>query len=187
MILSPWRNLGCVQSFYPEHLGQMFVVNAPYVFKGIWAVIKPWLEATTQRKIQVWLQDCTNTDWSCLGCGNSCHRILLFTSLSLLQQAVLLMWHQERYDTQFHHVSLSKHVKIRHWLQILSGDQGLEQLKEVIPPVNLISRLGGKSEYDPSVTDLGFPVTNQGRETSKLSTPFSSAQSSFTTASMDIN
>mmetsp|Transcript_32089 Transcript_32089/g.102197 ORF Transcript_32089/g.102197 Transcript_32089/m.102197 type:complete len:168 (-) Transcript_32089:160-663(-) len=41
------------QDNYPEHLGQMFIVNAPYVFKGIWSAIKPWLEARTQKKIQI--------------------------------------------------------------------------------------------------------------------------------------
>jgi hypothetical protein len=42
-----------LQQYYPEHLGQMFIVNAPMVFKAIWAVVRPWLEARTQTKIQV--------------------------------------------------------------------------------------------------------------------------------------
>lgn len=42
-----------MQSFYPEHLGQMFIVNAPYVFKAMYSAIKPFLEPRTQTKIQV--------------------------------------------------------------------------------------------------------------------------------------
>lgn len=71
-------------------------------------------------------------------------------------------------------------------LQVLSGEQALEQLKDVIPPENLISRLGGKSEYDPCVTDLGFPITKQDSDSLKSSTPYGSAKSSLTTVSMDI-
>jgi CRAL/TRIO domain len=32
---------------------QMFIVNAPMIFKAMWAVISPWLEQRTQAKIQV--------------------------------------------------------------------------------------------------------------------------------------
>lgn len=31
----------------------MFIVNAPLIFRSIWAIVRPWLEARTQRKIQV--------------------------------------------------------------------------------------------------------------------------------------
>ena len=27
------------QTFYPERLGRLFLVNAPWVFKGLWAII----------------------------------------------------------------------------------------------------------------------------------------------------
>jgi hypothetical protein len=42
-----------VQNYFPEHLGQMFIVNAPLIFRAIWAVVSPWLEPRTQIKIQV--------------------------------------------------------------------------------------------------------------------------------------
>ena len=42
-----------VQARYPEHLGQMFIVNAPMIFKAMWQVVSPLLEARTQAKIQV--------------------------------------------------------------------------------------------------------------------------------------
>eukprot|EP00898_Chlorokybus_atmophyticus_P003636 jgi/Chlat1/4273/Chrsp29S00323 len=41
------------QNNYPEHLGQMLIVNAPLLFKGVWKVIQPWLDKRTQKKIQV--------------------------------------------------------------------------------------------------------------------------------------
>ncbi|KAH7299879.1 hypothetical protein KP509_24G034600 [Ceratopteris richardii] len=41
------------QDYYPEYLGKMFIVNAPTAFKAVWAVIKPWLDKRTQRKIEV--------------------------------------------------------------------------------------------------------------------------------------
>lgn len=41
------------QNYHPERLGQLLVVNAPMMFKGLWSVISPWLEARTKRKIQV--------------------------------------------------------------------------------------------------------------------------------------
>lgn len=42
-----------LQNYHPERLGQLLVVNAPMMFKGLWSVISPWLEARTKRKIQV--------------------------------------------------------------------------------------------------------------------------------------
>ena len=41
------------QDFYPEYLGKMFIVNAPTAFKATWAMIKPWLDKRTQKKIEV--------------------------------------------------------------------------------------------------------------------------------------
>ena len=31
----------------------MFIVNAPLVFSGVWAVIKPWLDERTKSKITI--------------------------------------------------------------------------------------------------------------------------------------
>jgi len=38
---------------YPEILGKMFIVNAPLLFSGIWAMIKPWLDEKTKSKITI--------------------------------------------------------------------------------------------------------------------------------------
>jgi hypothetical protein len=39
--------------FYPESLYKMFIVNSPWVFKTLWAVVRPWLHPITQAKINV--------------------------------------------------------------------------------------------------------------------------------------
>mmetsp|Transcript_34179 Transcript_34179/g.61636 ORF Transcript_34179/g.61636 Transcript_34179/m.61636 type:complete len:272 (-) Transcript_34179:466-1281(-) len=41
------------QDYYPEHLGQMFIVNAPTIFRAIWSVVNPLLEERTRRKILI--------------------------------------------------------------------------------------------------------------------------------------
>eukprot|EP01018_Ginkgo_biloba_P018134 Gb_24649 [translate_table: standard] len=41
------------QDYYPEYLGKMIIVNTPTTFKAIWAMIKPWLDKRTQKKIEV--------------------------------------------------------------------------------------------------------------------------------------
>jgi hypothetical protein len=38
--------------YYPETLGQLLVVNSPLIFKGIWRIVRPLLDAKTAKKIQ---------------------------------------------------------------------------------------------------------------------------------------
>ncbi len=40
-------------NFYPERLGAFFIINAPWIFKSLWALVRPWLDARTQRKFHV--------------------------------------------------------------------------------------------------------------------------------------
>ncbi|GFR48361.1 hypothetical protein Agub_g10251, partial [Astrephomene gubernaculifera] len=39
------------QDYYPEHLGTMFVINTPLIFRGIWAAVQPLLQERTRKKI----------------------------------------------------------------------------------------------------------------------------------------
>jgi hypothetical protein len=39
------------QDYYPEILGNMFIVNTPLLFSGAYAMIKPWLDKRTKDKI----------------------------------------------------------------------------------------------------------------------------------------
>jgi CRAL/TRIO domain len=41
------------QDNYPEMLGRICIINAPMVFKAVWALIKPLLNPRTLSKIQV--------------------------------------------------------------------------------------------------------------------------------------
>ena len=41
-----------LQTFYPETLAQVLIVNAPFAFYACWAVIKPWLDPVTAEKFQ---------------------------------------------------------------------------------------------------------------------------------------
>ena len=42
------------QDFYPELLGQMIIVNAPFLFNMLWTIIKVWLDKKTKKKIQIY-------------------------------------------------------------------------------------------------------------------------------------
>lgn len=39
------------QDYYPEIMGQMFIVNAPFLFTGVWAIVKGFLDERTRNKI----------------------------------------------------------------------------------------------------------------------------------------
>ncbi len=39
--------------YYPEIMGNLFVVDAPYLFSGIWAVVKGFLDERTRNKIKI--------------------------------------------------------------------------------------------------------------------------------------
>ncbi|KAI8071715.1 CRAL-TRIO domain-containing protein [Gongronella butleri] len=44
---------GYVQTYYPETLHRLFVVNAPSAFLVMWKVIKPWLDKRTLDKVHI--------------------------------------------------------------------------------------------------------------------------------------
>jgi hypothetical protein len=41
------------QDYYPESLGQIFIVRAPAIFAFVWKAIKPWLNEHTQNKVEI--------------------------------------------------------------------------------------------------------------------------------------
>jgi hypothetical protein len=45
--------IGVDQNFYPETLFLMFIVNASWLFKTLWAVISPWIDPLTKERI-IW-------------------------------------------------------------------------------------------------------------------------------------
>jgi len=42
-----------LQDNYPERLGKMFVINAPTIFAGIWAVLKKFVDPKTRNKVEI--------------------------------------------------------------------------------------------------------------------------------------
>ena len=44
-------NIG--QDYYPEIMSNMFIVNAPFLFKGAWAIFKPFIDEKTRKKISI--------------------------------------------------------------------------------------------------------------------------------------
>lgn len=44
---------GIGQNYYPEIMGKMFIINAPMLFSGVWAIIKVWLDEKTRNKIKI--------------------------------------------------------------------------------------------------------------------------------------
>jgi hypothetical protein len=45
--------IGVTGQNYPELLGVMYIINAPFIFQGIWSVIKPLIDPNTRRKIHI--------------------------------------------------------------------------------------------------------------------------------------
>ncbi|KAJ7663010.1 CRAL-TRIO domain-containing protein [Mycena rosella] len=41
------------QNRYPECMGKFYIINAPFMFSGVWAMIKPWLDPVTVAKIDI--------------------------------------------------------------------------------------------------------------------------------------
>jgi len=39
--------------YYPEIMGNLYIVNAPFFFTGVWAMVKGFLDERTRNKIQV--------------------------------------------------------------------------------------------------------------------------------------
>lgn len=41
----------CFEAYYPESLGYILIVSAPWIFWGVWKVIKSWLDPVVASKI----------------------------------------------------------------------------------------------------------------------------------------
>jgi hypothetical protein len=44
---------GQASANYPESLWKLYVINAPFVFRTVWSIIKMWLDPQTQKKIYI--------------------------------------------------------------------------------------------------------------------------------------
>lgn len=41
------------QYYYPETLNKLYMVNAPWIFRTFWAIVKPWIDPATRERILV--------------------------------------------------------------------------------------------------------------------------------------
>eukprot|EP00045_Choanoeca_perplexa_P005508 m.46610 g.46610 ORF g.46610 m.46610 type:complete len:339 (-) comp13160_c0_seq2:10-1026(-) len=41
------------QAFFPERLECFFFLNSPWIFRPLWAIVRPWLDPVTKRKFHV--------------------------------------------------------------------------------------------------------------------------------------
>jgi hypothetical protein len=41
------------QNYYPERLGKLYLINAPWGFSTVWSVVKGWLDPVTVKKIHI--------------------------------------------------------------------------------------------------------------------------------------
>ncbi|TPX35943.1 hypothetical protein SmJEL517_g01702 [Synchytrium microbalum] len=41
------------QAYYPERLDRLFIINAPFLFTKVWAIVKPWLAPAVLDKIHI--------------------------------------------------------------------------------------------------------------------------------------
>lgn len=47
------RTLTMDEAYYPERLEVLYMINAPWFFTGIWAMVKPWIDPVTANKIHI--------------------------------------------------------------------------------------------------------------------------------------
>ena len=41
------------ETYYPETLKKVFIINAPMYFTAVWTVVKPWLDPVVLSKIEI--------------------------------------------------------------------------------------------------------------------------------------
>ena len=39
--------------YNPEFMAKMFIINSPFIFTGVWSMIKGWLDEKVRRKISI--------------------------------------------------------------------------------------------------------------------------------------
>ena len=41
------------QDHYPDGMGRMFIVNAPWIFRAVWPIAKAWMDERMKSKISL--------------------------------------------------------------------------------------------------------------------------------------
>jgi hypothetical protein len=80
------RTIEIDQNYYPERLGKLYMINAPWIFKSYWAVIKHFVDARTKAKVSACVCVCV-----CIFLYSFIH-LFIHSSLSVCVCAVLNPW-----------------------------------------------------------------------------------------------
>lgn len=113
------------QDHYPEILGNMFIVNSGYLFSGLWALVKPWIDPKTQKKIIIEsgsgkkkLLELVDEDKLPEFLGGTCKDVLtedpgLFKeALDLARKNKTLFYHDQKVVDQYYLMDEEKQVKV---------------------------------------------------------------------------
>jgi hypothetical protein len=55
------RCIAIDERYYPERLKHFFVINAPWFFTAVWAIVRPWIDPVTREKFQILGSDFMST------------------------------------------------------------------------------------------------------------------------------
>ena len=47
------KRVSSMGDYYPEMLGSMFIINCPFFFTGLWAMVKGFVDPATRSKIKI--------------------------------------------------------------------------------------------------------------------------------------
>ena len=47
------RGMDSGNFYYPEILGKIFIINAPFLFTALWKIAKLWIDKKTQAKVSI--------------------------------------------------------------------------------------------------------------------------------------
>lgn len=46
-----WLLISWMQDYYPERLGKLFILHAPYIFMKVWKIVYPFIDNKTKKKV----------------------------------------------------------------------------------------------------------------------------------------
>jgi hypothetical protein len=150
------------QNNFPEHLGCMFMINTPLLFRGFWSVIKGFLDERTLAKIKVggtlrsWQQlrpACRNTPRPIVNCQTRTYFLKQEPGTSTIESQRVKYWSVSLVEDHCCAILCLHRAPCYCCLLQVLGSGYLPELLAVIPAENLPTMFGGKSACD--CTDIG--------------------------------
>ncbi len=133
------------QTKYPETLSKMLVVNAPFYFRAVWAIVSPFLDPITKTRIKV-----------CL----SHHPTLVLIDVRHQGLSPLLYLHHMSF--RFPHLSFFPSL-LPNFSPSTSQFCDTKELKEYVDPSQLPDFLGGDVKYTPEKPAFVTPFKSGGQ------------------------